>query len=387
MLICPISGFKMRSARVKGGTFWYCPYSRGRLLTLEMAKHFIGQDAAREIWVRSEVVSKRSEYLCSSCTKPMRLVSESKWLSGGEIDVCRSCHLIWFKPDTHPEIPHPEDLTVPEGDSTLVRDRGMAIKELLLLKENQKEQKEAIVGAGPSDLFRSIPGFFGLPVKMPSHLGLDWNWLTGVATITLIGVHWFFTAKDATFIQRFGFCPSKPFDHLGGNAIMGTFLHGDWAHLVFNLYFFLLFSADVEETLGSKNYLFFWGFAALVTAMFSVVLTGSPNVPHIGLSGIVMAMMAYYTLRFPHSRLAYLAPGLHSLFPGRGGSGLMFSMRWFRLPVWIVTLFFFGRDLFFYIGLERTQLTHTSHSSHLGGVVAGVIFWALFSKQKKVNLR
>src|SRR5688572_18887479 len=109
MFVCPISGLKLKRASAKGGSLWYSPASRGRLVTLVMAKHYLGADAAREIWVRSQITNRKSEYDCPSCKKKMLLVSQPAWLASGEIDVCRNCQMIWINPDVHPSVPHPED--------------------------------------------------------------------------------------------------------------------------------------------------------------------------------------------------------------------------------------------------------------------------------------
>lgn len=385
MLICPISGFRLRQARAKGGTFWYCPHSRGRMVTLEMAKHYLGEDAAREIWVRSEFKFHDSGTLCPSCTRPMRQVTEPGWMGGGQIDVCRSCHVFWIEPDKHKEIPHPEDLLMPTGDSTVLQDRADAAKEFLATKAKAEAEEEAVSGSGPEGIFATLPGFLGLPVEMSKNRALGFPVITAILTVGMILIHVLLTRQSPEFVRDWGFIPAEPFRNWGLNALTGELLHGGWYHLISNLYFLWMFGDDVEDDLGVAKYLGFSIWCALGANLMTVLTSGRPDVPHIGYSGVIMGLMAYYVLQFPKSRLAYLFPGVHLLPVPGGGTSFLTAWRWIRLPVWVVAIFYFGKDLFYYLFLERDKLTGTSHSAHIGGILAGVMFWLLFSRKRSVE--
>jgi membrane associated rhomboid family serine protease/Zn-finger nucleic acid-binding protein len=379
MLICPISGFRMRQARARGGSFWYCPHSRGRAVTLEMAKKFLGDDAARELWVRSEFKYRPSQTLCPSCTRPMRQVSTPGWMGAGEIDVCRLCHFIWVNPGDFPAVPQPEDLITPAGDSTLLKDKGDAAKDFLLLKESAAEAKDTIVGQGPDEFLRRLPAFLGLPVELENPRRVSSFWVTAGLSLAMIALHFISAASNLSLTRSLGFYPSDPLRNAGANMIASIFLHGSWFHLFFNIYFFLMFSDDVEEDLGFWKYSLFIVSIALVCSVSMVLLSANPDSPHVGLSGVVMAFMTYYAFQFPKARLAYIFPVVHTLSVG-GGSAWIRTFKWYRVPVWIVFAFYVLKDLIQYLISERNHLTYVSHSAHLGGIVAGLAFWVLFSK-------
>lgn len=361
-------------------SFWYCSLSRGRAIALPEARKIFGVDQTREIWVRSEVASSRSEWKCPSCTKPMKVVSEPRWMSGGEIDVCRSCRLLWVKADTHEQIPHPEDLISEEGDSTLLQDRADGSTELLLLREKIKEEKSAWVTAPPPEVHKRVLGFLGIPVEENSYrTGFLEAWITSLVMLLCLMIHWGWGSSE--LYKAFAFYPADPLKNFGFNIFSAGFLHGGWFHLLFNLYFFNMFADDLEEDLGKIKFVGLLVFASLVTAAFQMYLGTSPDVPHIGLSGVVMATMCYYTLAFPDNRIAYLIPGIHIWNHGKGEAWVR-SLRWLRLPVWIVFGFYAIKDILNYYFFEREGFGNISHSGHIGGIVAGLVFFWIFSKPR-----
>lgn len=383
MLICPISGFKLKKAYAKGGSLWYCPHSRGRLVTLTMSKHFFGDDGTREIWVRSEYVSRPSPYRCPSCTKPMRLVSEPRWLGNGEIDVCRTCHLIWIKPDDHPEVPHPEDFMAPMGDSTLVKRAADASVDLALKQNELDEDKKHLLGRGPDSLLASIPAFLGLPVEMSGRPPPTRIWVTAFVSLLAFFIYLFWVAANPQVAMEYGFYPDHPFKNYGLNIFAAIFIHGNWLHLLSNLYFFFIFSDDVEQELGSARYVLFLFLATLLEGIYTHLFAMSKDIPHVGMSGLVMAVLVFYALQFSKSRIAYVIPGVHTIFLGQGIYGRVNVLRWIRFPVWVVMLMYVLKDVLLYYFVERSGVSQISHSGHLAGAIAGLVLWVFFTKMLK----
>lgn len=117
--------------------------------------------------------------------------------------------------------------------------------------------------------------------------------------------------------------------------LTANFAHGSWQHLIGNLLFFFAFASAVELIVGSIT------FAAVVLAMsfgtsvaYSLAMTNFPGaLPTVGLSGVVMGMMAL---------LAYLIP-----------TGMIRCFWWFiikfgtiALPAWLLSLWYIGLDIY-----------------------------------------
>lgn len=374
-MLCPITGTPLRAARAKGGSLWYSPYSRGRLVTLVMAKHFLGADGAREIWVRAGLTADFSEKCCPACNKPMRPITEPQWLGGFEIEVCTTCQLIWFDPDENVDVPHPEDLLTPQGDSTRHSDVGKALVDISQRKADREDRRDAIVYDGPRDLHKRLLGFLMLPVKDDDEATPEKWWVTGGLVVLMMLLQWLVTSSEV--ISEFGFYPGDPLKNYGLNVLSSVVLHGGWVHLLGNLYFFLLFSADVEGFMGSLKYA---GLLILLAVGGDVVLcalSGAPQLPHVGLSGVIMGLMVVYAFIHPHHRFAYLVPSVHTL-TFSGGHARIWGKSWIRVPFWVVVLFYVAFNLLDYFLYESSGVSAVSYSGHLGGALIGFIYAILF---------
>ncbi|MFP7721966.1 rhomboid family intramembrane serine protease [Lysobacter sp. A3-1-A15] len=93
-----------------------------------------------------------------------------------------------------------------------------------------------------------------------------------------------------------------------------AFLHGDIAHLLFNMLALLMFGAPVEHTWGPKRFLTFYfvcvvGAAVCQLAVGAWTLSqGGPAYPTLGASGGVFGLLLAYGMLFPHQRVMLLIP-------------------------------------------------------------------------------
>ena len=87
-----------------------------------------------------------------------------------------------------------------------------------------------------------------------------------------------------------------------------AFLHGGLMHIGFNMFFLYLFGNNVSDKLGTKKYLLFYFAGAILSALGHIAvgkLWGSAsiagNVPLIGASGAVSAVIGAYLVFFPQT--------------------------------------------------------------------------------------
>lgn len=130
------------------------------------------------------------------------------------------------------------------------------------------------------------------------------------------------------------------------------FMHGSWDHILGNMLFLAIFGKNVEDAFGHLRYLGFYvagGFAA--TALQTTMTLGfasdaDAQVPMLGASGAISAVLGGFLALYPHARIrtlvlvfvvripawAYLGGwflyqlrGAHdSLFAASGGGGVAF---------------------------------------------------------------
>src|SRR5262245_13583805 len=84
------------------------------------------------------------------------------------------------------------------------------------------------------------------------------------------------------------------------------FLHGDPLHLASNVLALLVFGNNLEDALGHGRYLTFYLLSAIAAAVVQGLL-GDPNVPMIGASGAISAVMGAYLMLHPRARMLILA--------------------------------------------------------------------------------
>jgi membrane associated rhomboid family serine protease len=94
--------------------------------------------------------------------------------------------------------------------------------------------------------------------------------------------------------------------------ITAMFMHGSWDHLLGNLLFLAIFGKNVEDAFGHLRYLGFYlagGFAAtaLQTAMtLGFASDADAQVPLLGASGAISAVLGAFLVLYPHARIRTL---------------------------------------------------------------------------------
>lgn len=372
MFLCPISSSKLRSAFARGVNIWYSAETGGRLINLAVVRKILGPDVASELWVRSSLkTSIRSWKKCPSCSHHLKIVNAPQWAGGYEIDVCRNCHLVWLDRKDFPEIPVPEDMITPYGDATLVRSVAEQIAYVSVAQD--KKDNSDIIGPGPDSMWKAIPGFIGLPIEMEDDRKNGLGWLTWTLALQMLTIHYFFTSSDPAFIKEWSLITSDIFRHMGLTTITWGFIHADWVHLISNIYFFGVFADDVEIYYGRRKFLLLIIGCLFSSAFITMLINSKPNIPHIGISGVICAIMVNYGLIYRKSRIAFFMPYMHSV--ASGAYTRMFG--WFRISsIWVIAAYF-AKDLLLYFFFELSHLNNISYSGHIMGACFGFIFWLL----------
>jgi hypothetical protein len=348
MYICPISGCRLVKAQIKGGLFWYSPESDGRYMSISTVKHFLGDYAASEIWMRSEN-GGISRLKCPGCKGDMVSVSEPAWVGAYQLDVCRKCWMVWVDREDHPEIPHGSDID-PKVNEIL--------KRVAPVQANIIGAELPSYSAEPDHFINMLPGLF-LPTKTVMR-GFPFK------TVTVI-------VFAIIFHNMFVYEP-------GINRIF----------FGLNLYFFYLFSSDLEIELSHLKY-----FLSLVLSVGAVgaiaYLRGFKN---LGLdlmpTNLCLMMMAIFLPL--HARFSYLFPSVHYLqIRETGFISRMGGLRWIHLPQWFVVVLYIVISipwhLYWSAPAMKLQLKIVFLSELVLGVVLGLIYSRLEHKQRHIPIK
>jgi rhomboid family protein len=91
--------------------------------------------------------------------------------------------------------------------------------------------------------------------------------------------------------------------------VTAMFMHGGWDHILGNMLFLAIFGKNVEDAFGHLRYLvlyFAGGFVAMMTQALMTLLAGSTaasQVPNLGASGAIAAVLGSYLVLYPTSRV------------------------------------------------------------------------------------
>jgi len=146
--------------------------------------------------------------------------------------------------------------------------------------------------------------------------------------------------------------------------VSALFLHADWAHLLGNLMFLLIFGLPAERSMGSWRLLALFLLGGAVANLATVIAIGTPDRLVIGASGAVAALIGAYLALFPGAKLGVVVP-------------LGLFLQFVRVPAPLLIGVWAALQLLFtFIG---PALGAVAWSAHLGGFAFGGAF-ALFAR-------
>ncbi len=169
-----------------------------------------------------------------------------------------------------------------------------------------------------------------------------------------------------SIVWEYGFIPN---DFQFVNFFTSIFLHGGIFHLIFNMWYLWLFGDNLENRLGSGTFLVFYLLGGAVAFLMHDYTTHgmTRNLPCIGASGAISAVMGGYISFFPYARVKVLIWFFLNVFTVRISAQIFFIV-WFLEQL-------FSSDIVF-----RSQgQGDIAYGAHLGGFFFG-LFTSFFLK-------
>jgi membrane associated rhomboid family serine protease len=123
------------------------------------------------------------------------------------------------------------------------------------------------------------------------------------------------TGGDAaldTLLRSFGVVPVRLLDALGSGRILSLpvlalvthlFLHGGWLHVGGNMLYLWIFGNNVEDRFGRLGFLLFFLAGGVVAAFTQVSVDPTSDIPLVGASGAIAAVLGAYIVAFPGARV------------------------------------------------------------------------------------
>ncbi|NOT37567.1 MAG: rhomboid family intramembrane serine protease [Saprospiraceae bacterium] len=143
--------------------------------------------------------------------------------------------------------------------------------------------------------------------------------------------------------------------------ITSMFLHGGWFHIIGNMLFLWVFADNIEAVIGSFNFIIFYLFGGIIASVIHIFFNPYSEIPMVGASGAISAVLGAYLIMFPASRIKVLLIIFFAVF---------YVPAIFFLGIWIVQNIIAG------IGVLNDQAPESSGVAwwaHIGGFAFGVI--------------
>lgn len=159
-------------------------------------------------------------------------------------------------------------------------------------------------------------------VSVPPRNSSTWRWATPMLFALLwLAYLWASTRtgsiRDALLLDWGALSGGAgPLDSLRGlwtgdralRLASALFLHADWAHLLGNLVFLLIFGLPAERVMGPWRFLLLFLLGGAIANLAAVLAIGGPQQLVIGASGAVSAVIGAYLALFPRAKLGVVLP-------------------------------------------------------------------------------
>jgi membrane associated rhomboid family serine protease len=201
--------------------------------------------------------------------------------------------------------------------------------------------------------------------------------LATLVIIALTGyVFWLeFSAADVeAFISQWALIPAKV-NFVNVNTLIpfvtAMFLHAGFLHILSNLWFFWVYGPNVEALLGKIKYILFYLGGGVIANIAQYLTMPTGDIPVVGASGAIAAVLGFYLVKFPHHRIVTLVP-------------FVFLFTTVSLPAVLVLFIWFLTQLLngtADLSVATAASAGVAWWAHIGGFLFGM-FIALFTKKR-----
>ncbi len=201
------------------------------------------------------------------------------------------------------------------------------------------------------------------------------NYLLITINILVFVLMWLAGPYQESLVYQFAMIPLNFMNgvDLGDvvNIFTSMFMHAGLAHIAGNMLYLWIFGDNVEDRLGHIRYLFFYLVGGLLASLAHILTNPGSQVPTVGASGAIAAVLGAYLVLYPQSRIVTFVP-------------LGFFMRLTMVPAVIVLGLWFILQLFSgVLSIGQADVGGVAFWAHIGGFVAGVVMAKLLASGRE----
>lgn len=371
---CPYCGTTLRERVGPGGVSLVCGQCEGRAATVAYLRRRLPREIVNSLWQAAWSQTRKEGRACPSCGLPMTLIPVEDGSHGFHLDVCRTCQTVWFDPHEYGAM-GPRETVPAEQSAALPRNASTEARERLFSLESRRIREQAYArhdeDSRPEAGWKWVAALLGLPVEVDEEPRGATPWVTWSVALAVLGVSVYAFTDLRHFVAAYGLVPTE-WRRMGGLTFFTSFLlHGGISHLLGNLYFLVVFGDNVEDAIGHTKLFLLLLLTTLAGGAAHVAVDPASTVPCIGASGGISGVVAYYALRFPHMRLAFMWR-------------ILLFFRWFAMPAYAWFLLWVLLQTFG-VWAQLQSFSNVSALAHVGGAAVGFAFWCCGEKQSSAR--
>ncbi len=200
------------------------------------------------------------------------------------------------------------------------------------------------------------------------------NYALIAANIFVFILQWLAGSNQEALIYQFALIPASFTGSLSlGNIsdiFTSMFMHAGLAHLGGNMLYLWIFGDNVEDSMGHGKYLLFYLTGGLVASLAHIFTNPVSQIPTVGASGAIAAVLGAYLVLYPNSKVLTIIP-------------LGFFLRMTMIPAAIVLGLWFVLQLFSgVLSMGGPDVGGVAFWAHIGGFIAGVILAKIFARRR-----
>jgi membrane associated rhomboid family serine protease len=167
---------------------------------------------------------------------------------------------------------------------------------------------------------------------------------------------------EVEIYASWGLVPKRP---EGPGLFTYMFMHAGWGHLIGNFMILFLAGPPLEDRWGRPLFAGVYAAAGLFAGGFYMLMTPSSNVPLVGASGAIAALMGASLVRFWSTKIRFF----YIFWVLRIITGTFWAPVWVILPLWFINNLFMAR-----LADDLGVVSGVAYWCHVGGFVFGVAF-------------
>lgn len=152
--------------------------------------------------------------------------------------------------------------------------------------------------------------------------------------------------------------------------LTSLFLHGNWPHLIMNMWFLWIFGDNVEDRMGRLSFLIFYLACGLLATFLQWLFDPNLAIPVVGASGAIAGVLAAYFFLYPLERVVVWIP-------------ILFLPIVIHVPavaflgLWVLIQLHSATTAMLFGGVA----VDVAWWAHLGGFIAGSVLYRFFLRK------